>query len=185
MNVWTGWKFDLRPRKNHWFKKAELRNCSCSTCITLLLWRTSYTCTKNQQLAAALEHSSKNAELVRSCRAHELRQVWATLSAAYDRPPTNTNQVTRAVHECVRSSERFWAALSTDLIIEQTKTKSIQSRGGLTRRLSLSESVRILWACYFKIKIPVVSWQNWFKGTLLPFIIRRSATMVVFRAASP
>jgi len=46
---------------------------------------------------------------------------------------------------CVRRSERFWAALSTDLVIEQTMMKAIKSRGGLTHGRGLSESVRILW----------------------------------------
>jgi len=50
-----------------------------------------------------------------------------------------------AYGHCVRRSERFWTALSTDLVIEQTTMKAIKSRGGLTHGRGLSESLRILW----------------------------------------
>ena len=45
----------------------------------------------------------------------------------------------------VRRSERFWAGLWTDLIIEQVMTRSIKSRGGLTRGCGITVSVRTLW----------------------------------------
>ena len=45
----------------------------------------------------------------------------------------------------IRRSERFWAGLWTDLVIEQVLMKSLKSRGGLTRGRGLTESVRALW----------------------------------------
>jgi hypothetical protein len=45
----------------------------------------------------------------------------------------------------VRRSDRFWAGLSTDLIIEQVMMRSIKDKGGLTHGRGMSESVRLLW----------------------------------------
>lgn len=45
----------------------------------------------------------------------------------------------------VRRSNRFWAAISTDLAIEQVMMKSVKSRGGLTHGRGVTESVRLLW----------------------------------------
>ena len=36
-------------------------------------------------------------------------------------------------HHVVRRSNRYWAGLSTDHIIEQVRMRSVKSRGGLTR----------------------------------------------------
>ena len=45
----------------------------------------------------------------------------------------------------VRRSDRLWAGLSMDLVIEQTIMRSIKCRGGLTRGRGFHESVRITW----------------------------------------
>jgi len=45
----------------------------------------------------------------------------------------------------VRRSDRFWAGLSTDLIIEQMLMRSIMSVGGLTRGRGMDESQRAMW----------------------------------------
>lgn len=45
----------------------------------------------------------------------------------------------------VRRSDRFWAGLWTDLIIEQVMMRSLKSRGGLTRGRGVTESVRTTW----------------------------------------
>jgi len=45
----------------------------------------------------------------------------------------------------VRRSDRYWAGLSPDLVIEQTLMKTIKGRSGLTRGRGLTESVRSLW----------------------------------------
>src|SRR6218665_3713190 len=45
----------------------------------------------------------------------------------------------------VRRSDRYWAALSTDLIIEQVMMKAIKGRGGLTHGRGMNDSVCLLW----------------------------------------
>ena len=45
----------------------------------------------------------------------------------------------------VRRSDRYWAGLSTDLVIEQVLMRSLKSRGGLTHGRGLSENVRLCW----------------------------------------
>jgi hypothetical protein len=44
-----------------------------------------------------------------------------------------------------RRSDRFWAGLSTDLLIEQTMMKAVKGRGGLTRGRGFNDSVRTMW----------------------------------------
>ena len=41
-------------------------------------------------------------------------------------------------------SNRYWAGLSSDLIIEQVLMRSMKSRGGLTRGRGVRESVRTM-----------------------------------------
>ena len=43
----------------------------------------------------------------------------------------------------VRRSDRYWAGLWTDLVIEQVKMRSLKSRGGMTRGGGVNESVRM------------------------------------------
>ena len=45
-------------------------------------------------------------------------------------------------YHVIRRSDRYWAGLSSDLIIEQVLMKSIKSTGGLTREHGMSESQR-------------------------------------------
>ena len=45
----------------------------------------------------------------------------------------------------VRRSERYWAGLWTDLIIEQTMMRSVKTAGGLTRGRGMKEGTRHLW----------------------------------------
>ena len=45
----------------------------------------------------------------------------------------------------VRRSERLWAGLWTDVVIEQVLMRSLKSRGGLTRSRGMTESVRQQW----------------------------------------
>ena len=45
----------------------------------------------------------------------------------------------------VRRTEKFWAGLSTDLVIELLLTRSIKSVGGMTRGREMSESQRAQW----------------------------------------
>ena len=45
----------------------------------------------------------------------------------------------------VRRSDRFWAGLGSDLVIEQVLMRSIKSRGGLTRGSGLTEIQQATW----------------------------------------
>ena len=45
----------------------------------------------------------------------------------------------------IRRSDRFWAGLWTDLVIEQSLMRTAKSRVGLTRGRGMTESVRLLW----------------------------------------
>ena len=44
----------------------------------------------------------------------------------------------------VRRSQRYWAGLWSDLVIEQTLMRSVRSTGGLTRGRSMKEGTRHL-----------------------------------------
>lgn len=59
-------------------------------------------------------------------------------------------------HHVLRRSDRFWAGLSTDLVIEQVLMRSIKSCGGLTRGRGLEESQRALWL----LSMPVCAEYN-------------------------
>ena len=47
--------------------------------------------------------------------------------------------------QAVRRSNRFWAEIWSDLVIEQTLMRSIKCSGGLTRGCGFGEIVRNLW----------------------------------------
>ena len=62
----------------------------------------------------------------------------------------------------VRRSDRYWAGLSTDLIIEQVMMRSIKSRSGLIRSPGFTETVR--WCgCIACIAVPrcMMPWRLW------------------------
>jgi hypothetical protein len=48
-------------------------------------------------------------------------------------------------YHVVRRSDRYWAGLSTDLIIEQVLMRSLKTCGGLTRGKGMTETQRLLW----------------------------------------
>ena len=48
-------------------------------------------------------------------------------------------------NHAVRRSQRYWAGLWSDLVIEQTLMRSIKSQGGLTRGKGMKANVRHLW----------------------------------------
>ena len=48
-------------------------------------------------------------------------------------------------YHMVRRSDRFWAGLWTDLVIEQVLMRGLKSRGGLTHGRGVTESVRLMW----------------------------------------
>ena len=45
-----------------------------------------------------------------------------------------------------RRSERYWAGLSTDLVIEQVLMRSMKTSGGLTRGRGMTEQQRVIWS---------------------------------------
>lgn len=45
----------------------------------------------------------------------------------------------------IRRSEKFWAGLSSDLVIEQVLMRSLKTNGGLTRGSGMSELQRLTW----------------------------------------
>ena len=45
----------------------------------------------------------------------------------------------------IRRSDRFWAGLSSDLVIESVLMRSLKATGGLTRGKGMSETQRIVW----------------------------------------
>ena len=46
----------------------------------------------------------------------------------------------------IRRSDRYWAGLSTDLVIEQVLMRSMKTSGGLTRVRGMTEQQRIIWS---------------------------------------
>ena len=50
----------------------------------------------------------------------------------------------RGLH-VVRRSDRLWAGLSTDLVIEQVLMRSLKTSGGLTRGRGMDERQRLIW----------------------------------------
>ena len=57
----------------------------------------------------------------------------------------------------VQRSDRFWAGLWSELIIEQCLMRSLKSRDGLTRGRGVTELVRQIWVRRFKIHIALYS----------------------------
>ena len=45
----------------------------------------------------------------------------------------------------VRRSNRYWAGIWTDLVIEQVHMRALKSRGGVTRRSGMSGNVNLTW----------------------------------------
>ncbi len=48
-------------------------------------------------------------------------------------------------HHVLRRSDRFWAGLSTDLVIEQSLMRSLKTSGGLSRGRGFTEAQRLTW----------------------------------------
>lgn len=58
--------------------------------------------------------------------------------------PTVHSSFQQGMH-VVRRSDRYWAGLSTDLVIEQELMRSLKTAGGLTRGTGMTETQRSLW----------------------------------------
>lgn len=66
------------------------------------------------------------------------------LGLAETHPELHNNFVSFGYHT-IRRTDRFWAGLWSDLVIEQVMMRSIKSAGGLTRGRGFSQSVRHQW----------------------------------------
>ena len=66
------------------------------------------------------------------------------MNLRFDHPWLYDRFATDGMH-AVRRSDRYWTALSTDLMIEQVMMKAVKGRGGLTRGRGMTDSVRALW----------------------------------------
>ena len=60
-------------------------------------------------------------------------------------------------HHVIRRSDRFWAGLSTDLVIEQTLMRSVKTTGGMTRGHGLGEAQRAQWLLSMPARVEVNS----------------------------
>ena len=58
--------------------------------------------------------------------------------------PAVHQQFVEGLH-VARRSDRAWAGLSTDLIIEQVRMRSLKTSGGLTRGRGMTEQQRLTW----------------------------------------
>ena len=65
-------------------------------------------------------------------------------------------------HHVIQRSDRYGCGLSTDLVIEQVLTRSVKSRGGLTRGRGMSEPQRLVWL----LSMPACAQINLFMQTL-------------------
>ena len=61
-----------------------------------------------------------------------------------ERHPEVYTQFMKGFH-VIRRSNKFWAGLSSDLVIEQTLMRSLKSSGGLTHGSGMTEEMRALW----------------------------------------
>ena len=57
----------------------------------------------------------------------------------------NVHRLFQEGYHVVRRSDRHWAGLSTDLVIEQMLMRSLKTYGGLTRGRGMTESQRTIW----------------------------------------
>ena len=60
------------------------------------------------------------------------------------RPVMNVHRKFEAEVHVVRRSNRLWAGLSTDLVIEQVLMRSLKTSGGLTRGSGMTERQRVI-----------------------------------------
>ena len=78
---------------------------------------------------------------------HYTKCVWIYLqqmSKLKDEHPTVYRHFIRGLH-VVRRSDRLWAGLPTDLVIEQALMRTLKTTGGLTRGRGMTEQKRLTW----------------------------------------
>ena len=67
-------------------------------------------------------------------------------------------------YHVVRRSDRFWAGLSTDLIIEQVLIGSIKTHGGLTRGKGMTKKKRLVWVLSMPVCASINETMHKFSG---------------------
>ena len=76
-----------------------------------------------------------------------LHQIWHAVFVADVKPPDSTSRCS-ALSEgfyVICRSNRLWAGLSSDLVIEQVLIRSFKTSGGLTLGHGMTENQRLLW----------------------------------------
>ena len=69
--------------------------------------------------------------------------------------PAVFSQFIKGLH-VVRRTDKYWAGLGCDLVIEQTLMRTLKSNGGLTRGSGMTDEQRIVWT----MSLPVSSLYN-------------------------
>ena len=67
-------------------------------------------------------------------------------------------------YHVVRRSDRFWAGLPTDLIIEQVLMRSIKTHGGLTRGKGMTENQPLVWGLSMPVCASISETMQTFSG---------------------
>ena len=78
----------------------------------------------------------------------------------------------------VRRSNRFWAGLSTDLVIEQVLMRSIKTTGGLTRGRGFTDIQRAVWLMSTPVTAAISQAMQNYTGTSYQTSERHKETMV-------
>ena len=69
--------------------------------------------------------------------------------------PAVVSQFRKGLH-VIRRTDKYWAGLGCDLVIEQTLMRTLKSNGGLTRGSGMTDEQRIVWT----MSLPVSSLYN-------------------------
>ena len=92
-------------------------------------------------MAAAFENGLSDVAIHGCSRPQQLRKKLAPVSTEH---PEVYRHFEEGYHTLWRS-DRYWAGLSADLIIEQVLMRSLKTTGGLTRGSGMTESQRRVW----------------------------------------
>ena len=77
--------------------------------------------------------------------AKSVRLYLQSMQSLREEHPWLYEQYSKSGYHSIRRSDRFWAGLWPDLVIEQCMMRAIKSSGGLTRGRGMTESTRNLW----------------------------------------
>ena len=97
----------------------------------------------HSELGAPSSSSLRNVTIPCCIGSQPVRQVRALISLRDDHPAVYRDFVS-GLH-VVRRSDRLWAGLSTDLVIEQVLMRSLKASGGLTRGRGFTEQQQLIW----------------------------------------